>query len=498
MNTRNIITIYCLFLTTIIFAQSNNIFLDRAYWKTNPSIADIDQKISEGHDIAELSGAAFDAVSWALIEKVDNNTVKYLLTKKGNDVNKLTHDGRTYIFWAAYKGNLSMMQYLVDKGAKTDIIDSHGYSLLNFAATTGQLDTKLYDFCIAHGANVTKEKNHNGANALLLVAPFLKDTKLIDYFTSKGLDLHSTDNDGNGIFNYGAKKGNIELLKRLIDLGVSYKTLNKVGGNAMLFACQGTRGHTNTLEVYQFLESVGVNPNVHTTSGTTPLHQIAYRNKDLSLFKYFISKGVDPNQTNEDGNTPLMNAANGNDLSIVSYLTDQTKSLNHQNNDGKTALTYAISRNNAEVVDFLINKGSITTVKDHDGNTLLFYLVNAYSPKKAKDCDQKLALLKAHDLDMNATQANHNSLYHIAAQTNRLETLKYVAQFASKKTINTTNKEGLTPLHIAAMKAKNTDILNYLLANGAHKKATTSFDETAYDLAKENELLKDHNIEFLK
>lgn len=496
--TKNILTLLCLLMVTVGFAQSKNIFLDRAYWKTNPSIADIDKKINEGHDIAQLSSSAFDAVSWALIEKVDNKTVKYLLTKKENDVNKLTHDGRTYIFWAAYKGNLSMMQYLVRKGAKTDIIDSHGYSLLNFAATTGQLDTKLYDFCIEHGAKVTKEKNHSGANALLLVAPFIKDIKLIDYFTSKGLNLHSTDNNGNGIFNYAAKKGNIELLQQLIDLGVSHKNLNSENGNAMLFACQGTRGHTNTLEVYQFLESVGVNPNVKTKSGTTPLHSIAYRNKDLSIYKYFISKNVDPNQTNEDGNTALMNATNGNDLSIVTYLAKRTKAINHQNKDGKSALTYAISRNKADVVDFLVKNKADVHVRDKDGNSLMYYITNTYSPKKDEDLNKKTALLKAKGLNLMTKQGGGNSLYHIAAQTNNIETLKFVEQFVNPTDINTSNNDGLTALHIAAMKAKNTNILEHLLASGADKSIQTNFGETVYDLAKENELLEGSNIDFLK
>lgn len=498
MKTRNTLSFLCLLIVAIGTTQAQNIFLDRDYWKTNPSIADIDQKISEGHDIAQLSSSAFDAVCWALIEKVDNQIIKHLLSKKGNEVNKLTHDGRTYLFWAAYKGNLSMMQYLVHKGAKTDIIDSHGYSVLNFAASTGVQDTKIYDFCIEHGAKITKEKNHNDANALLLVAPFLKDTQLIDYFTSKGLDLHTTDQNGNGIFNYAAKNGNIELLKQLINLGVSYKNLNSEKGNAMLFACQGTRNHTNTLDVYQFLESVGVNPNIKTSSGTTPLHRIAYRNKDLNIYKYFISKNVDPNQTNEDGNTALMNATNGNDLSIVSYLAKRTKAINHQNNDGKSALTYAISRNKSNVVDFLIKNGADVHITDKNGNNLMYYITNAYQPKKDEELNKKVTLLKAKGLNLTTKQGGGNSLYHIAAQTNQIETLKFIEQFINTTDINTTNNDGLTALHIAAMKAENINILKHLLASGADTAIQTSFNETAYDLAKENELLKGNNIDFLK
>lgn len=48
------------------------------------------------------------------------------------------------------------------------------------------------------------------------------------------------------------------------------------------------------------------------------------------------------------------------------------------------------------------------------------------------------------------------------------------------------------------MKAKNTKIIEYLLAINANKTIKTDFEESAYDLAKENELLSNHDINFLK
>lgn len=70
----------------------------------------------------------------------------------------------------------------------------------------------------------------------------------------------------------------------------------------------------------------------------------------------------------------------------------------------------------------------------------------------------------------------------------------------SKVDINAVNKEGNSPLLQEAMSAKDDTVLKYLLANGADKSIKTEFDETAYDLASENELLKANkvNINFLK
>ena len=66
---KNILIVFlCISLKS--FGQNENVFIDRTYWKTNPSIKNIDQKISEGHDISALSWSSFDAVSYALLEKV--------------------------------------------------------------------------------------------------------------------------------------------------------------------------------------------------------------------------------------------------------------------------------------------------------------------------------------------------------------------------------------------------------------------------------------------
>ncbi|MEL6813108.1 MAG: ankyrin repeat domain-containing protein, partial [Bacteroidota bacterium] len=457
--------------------------------KANPSVEQIKRDIQQGNDAAQLNEFAFDAVSWALIEKVDNATIKFLLEQEGNEVNKITHDGRTYIFWAAYRDNLEIMNYLLERGARTDIIDSHGYSLMNFAAVTGQQNQTLYDWCIANGSNPKIEKNHDGANALLLVAPFIQDDNLIDYFVEKGIDLHSKDEKGNGIFNYAAKKGNIDVLNLLIDLGVGYKELNLEGGNAFISASQGTRGSSNSLETYKYLEKLGLEPNITTDSGFTPLHALAYKNKDLDIFEYFVSKGVDVNQPDMNGNTAFMNAAYRNDLPIVSYLLNYVESINTYNKKGISPLMRAVQSNDLEVVRFLLEKGASIDHVDEDGNSLSFYLIESYSEKKHDDFIKKLQLLQEGSLDFSKIQSNGDGLWHLAVKTNSLKLLQKVGKLDLP--INLRNDDGNTALHLAAMKAQNLDILKFLLSQGADKSIKTEFGESVFDLANENELLQE-------
>jgi ankyrin repeat protein len=488
----------CLLFVGIATAQSTNEFLSRAYWKTNPSIADIDQKIANGNDITQLDRNMFDAVCMALIEKVDNKTIKYLLSKEGNGVNKLTHDGRTYIFWAAYRSNLEIMHFLVEKGAKTDLIDSHGYSVANFAASTGQVNPELYDFCVKHGTDFTKETNNNGANALLLVAPYVKEYATVDYFVSKGVSLQSTDKNGNGIFNYAAKGGNIAFLKQLVEKKISHNTTSEKGENAIIFASRGLRRKTNTLETFKYLVSLGIEPNVKTEEGETPLHSLASKSKELAIFEYFVEHGVDVNQANKDGNTAFLNAAYNSSNEVVTYLATKVKNLNHQNKEGRSALTQAVYRNSPGVVAFLLENGADINVVDKEQNNLGYYLLKNYNVKKQGNFKRKLAILQKNGFDLLKPQPNGNTLFHLALDTGNLDRIKYVESLGVD--VNQQNKEGISPLHIAAMKAKNTKILKYLLSIGADKSQKTAFEESVYDLASENEVLQQEKIDltFLK
>lgn len=489
---KNILSfIIALVVATPIFAQ-NNVFLDNEFWKTHPSKETIDLKIKQGNDIAQANARNFDGVALAILQEVPNATIQYAISKKGNDVNKITHDQRTYIFWAANKGNVELMKFLIKKGAKTDLTDNKGSTVLNYAAISGQQNTKVYDLLLKHGADLKKDLTPYGANALLLAAPSDSDFKLINYFVSKGLDLNSVDTQGNGVFNYVAKTGNIGLMKQLLEKGI------KGNDNAFIFASQGTRGTTNGIEVYKFLESVGLNPAGVSSEGVNALHVLSSRSKDMDVLNYFITKDTDVNQQDAEGNTPFLNAAHHNTLEVVTLLSKNVKDINLTNKNGASALALAVAYNSPEVSTFILNMGADVAVVDANGNNISAYLMQFYEADKENAFMKKLYMLNKYGLEFGKPQSNGNTLYHLALDKNNTAVLKFIKQFSAD--VNAKNKEGIAPLHKAAMKAQNTEVLTYLLSIGAKKEAVTDFEETAYDLASENELLLQQkaSLEFLK
>lgn len=492
---KTIVCIGIFFLMHTMQAQSKNIFLDRAFWKTKPTIAQIEEKITEGNSATKLNRYGFDAVVYALLENASTESIKHLLTKKENPIDKLTHDGRTYLFWASYKNNMDIVKHLLSNGAKTDVIDDKGYSVFNFTAAAGVENIALYDLLIAHGATPLKETTPKGANAMLLLVPNLTNFKMISYFSSLGFRLESKDKDGNGVFNYTAQKGNKKMLELLIKKGISYKELNQNEGNAMLFATRGSRRGYNDLDFFKYLENLGIKANVVNKQGKTPIHNIAYSNEDIAAFYYFIQKGVDVNQTDANGNTALMNASYRNSLEIIQLLARNTKNINHLNKEGYSALTRAI-RNEYKVLEFFINKGADVSIIDAKGNHLGHYLFNTYAAKNLSNFQQKLDLLASKGLDITVPQKDGTTLYHVAVDKQNISMLNFIEKYNID--INAKNAMGITPLQKAVMTAKDNTLIKLLIKRGANTAVTTDFDESLYDLAKENEALKNSDISYLK
>lgn len=471
----------------------SNVLLDGAFWQKQPSLDIVKAEIAKGHNPAEMTSSNFDPVVMAINSGNATETIKYLIEQKGNDVNKLTHDGRTYIFWAASKGNTEVMEFLAAKGAKTNMVDNHGYSVLNFAAVGSQKNTKVYDICIRNGSDIKKELTHDGANALLLAIAGDSAFYLTNYFVSKGLSLKSTDADGNTAFNYAARAGNIELMKALLAKGV------KGTDNAMLLAAQGGRRGGNKLETFQYLESIGVKPTAVNKNGDNALHALLRRPGQDEIVKYFLSKGVKVDQANAEGTTAFMNAAGSvRDVAVLESLRSSVADINKANKAGHTALSRAVAGNSPEVVQYLVHKGAKADIADAKGENLVATLVQSYNPRGAKDFQAKLEILKNSGVDITAPQKDGSTLFHLAMAKNDLGLLKIANDL--KIDVNAKNKEGFTVLHKAAMLAKDDAILKYLLSIGAEKGIQTSFSETAFDLASENENFSKHNISvgFLK
>lgn len=499
---QNLFISFALAATLFVSAQQKNTLLDPSFWKTAPDVNAVNAEIAKGNSPSASTPNAFDVTVMAINNDAPEATIKFLLEQPGNEVTKSTHDNRIYLHWAANKGNLAIVEYLIAKGSDINLEDSQGYTPITFAANNGQKNTAVYEALFKAGIAPNK-KYKDGVNLLLMAIPSDKNLALTDYFVSKGLSLKDVDNDGNTAFNYAARTGNTTLLKTLLEKGVKYTDA------ALLIAAQGSRRDANTIETYNYLvDDLKIKPTVTSKTGETVLHFLAGKSNQNEIINYFLTKGVDPNKADAEGNTALMAAAASRETAALELLLPLVKNNNWQNSKGESALTMAVKSGTPEAVALLLSKGAAVNVLDKDGNNLGYYLIQSYKPMgrgpeasngaKQDPFEAKLKLLQDKGFNIVAPQKDGSTLYHFAVAKNDLTLLKKIANLNID--VNAKNKNGLTALHKAALISKDDTLLKYLVSVGAKKEITTDFDESAYALAKENESLTKNNVslEFLK
>lgn len=478
-----------LFCVNLATAQQNT-FHDRSFWAKKPTIAMIEAEIAKGNDITEMGPGGWDGPLLAIMADNDYDVIKHILDKPGIDVNVNTHHSQNYLMWTTMKGNLPVMELLIEKGSRTDIINSHGQSLLMHAAMA-KPDKAVYDFCIANGGDIVNDKDEQGRNVMLSAVSGLTDASFLDYFISKGLSLEDTDNDGNGLFHYAVHGGNVSLLKDLVARGVSIKP-NNFGENAFAFVGRG-RGARMSIELLEYLKSLGLDPALPNAQGRTLAHTAAQSGASEDVFHFLHDNGIDLGQADNNDNTPLMAAASRGNVELLKRLLE-SNSVNFVNQEGESALVNAVAFNSPEVVQLLLDAGGDPGIMSKEGD-LFGVLIGSYrkgrsSIQRVKDI---ISLLEKSGLQMSLD----GSLLHKAFRKDDEELLNLLIEKGID--INAKDKDGNTILHYAAMQAKDIELVEGLIAKGADPEIKTEFDESIEDLLKANEAidLNQINIDFL-
>lgn len=477
-----------LFSCVFTLNAQKNVFLDRAFWNEKTSINDVKEAVKEGNSPTEFNKYNFDATVYAILQNAPTKTIAYLLSLEGNEVSKITHDGRNYLMWAAYKHNYPVVKLLLEKGSDINIYDDKGQNTQTFAAMGGNLNIDIYTLLEENGLPI-KTPSRKGETAMHLLSQHIEDIEQLNFFLEHGLSLKQTDKAGNNLFHFASAQGNIKVLNQLIEKDFDPKAKNKNGENALFFAARGKRSHVNEFQLFRFLHTQGLKLDLINNSGSTVLHYLARSQKDETVFKYFMEFGADVNKVNVEGNTALMIAMARNNTPAIEILFEVTEKKNIINKDGYSILTYALRTKNEKIISKLMEQNVNYHLEDKKGNNFNTHLVDTYKKEDKVFFEKYMKLFISKDVE-------------IQAQTLQIATSKeneYLINFLTEKgaDINAKNKEGLTALQLAAMKGENTEFIKFLIAKGADKDVQTEFGETVYELAKNNELLEGR-LKFLK
>ena len=280
-------------------------------------------------------------------------------------------DGRPLVYptihLAAANGDLADVKNHLQAGAEVNAIDrtrsNQGMTPLMFAAEKGHLDVVKY--LLANGADVTARAR--GAKTALIFAVNRNKGQqdVITLLLDHGADVNARDRDDGTPLLKAAEYGNFEIVQCLVEKGADVNAKGKKQGATPIREA----ARAGKLEIVAYLVTKGADVNVQDAKGVTPLIAAVHRPANLEVVEYLVGRGADINLGDNDGNTPLITAANKGNLAVVEYLVKKNAAVNASNRKGRTALMVAVPH--LDIVKFLVANDADVSAKDAMGRTAL-------------------------------------------------------------------------------------------------------------------------------
>ena len=348
--------------------------------------------------------------------------------------------------------------------------------------------------------------------------------------------------EAQSITQLAAKAGQVSLLHQLLAATALGPDHTSYTGQSLLYtACQF--GYT---EMAQMLLSMKASVNFQSDNGRSPLHGAAYSGS-LPCLELLLENDADVNLPDVSGDTPLHMAAQQGHAAFAKKLMNHSHtSVNMVNTCGQTPLHRASKSGNCEVIDLLLKSDAILDVTDSEGITPIHTAVkegNTEAVKVLLDSNanpnlassehglaplhsaarqaeglQLIQLLHAAGADATALDHKGRSVLHHAVKSSSTEIVQAVVEMgcpidniAQEKLapkaegakeslqgdrLHVTVEEwsgasvveddmqsgGTTPLHLAIL-AQNSDMVRFLLSNGADVHKTTKTGCAAIHMA---------------
>jgi hypothetical protein len=165
-----------------------------------------------------------------------------------------------------------------------------------------------------------------------------------------------------------AKKGDLAVVKMLLDKGADPKSKEKDGATSLMYAA--VEGH---LAVARLLLDKGADVNARDSAGWSPLIGATLGNR-LAVAELLLEEGADINaKENVYGWSALIHAVVKGNSQIIGLLLDKGADVDAMGKDGMTSLMYSALKGDLEAVKMLAAKGADSQLKDRGGLTALDY-----------------------------------------------------------------------------------------------------------------------------
>lgn len=269
---------------------------------------------------------------------------------------------------------------------------------------------------------------------------------------------------------HAAKNNNIDVAIYLCHHGAHVGTRNYQGFTASHFAA--ACGNPELLRIFHNHKDPLITRNI---LGWTPLHYALKYNHPETVDYLLSIEAID--KEIEDNNTDLLHlAASVNSERVVQTLLELGEPANGDNHNHWTFLTFAASNGHTNLMRAMkpiISSDMWTNIDRVKRNLAHLAVIGGHL--------DVLQLLEEFQFDVfDAVDQYHKGLVHYAAEMGRHTLLDYLAE---KTDINTRDKDGNTPLHLAAATGKYECVKRLLEFENIEFDVKNKYDQTPMFLA---------------
>lgn len=283
----------------------------------------------------------------------DIDRLRQLLTIHPEFLNKRGSHNRTFLWEAARRGKLTLVQWLVDQGAEIDATGCHNQE--SFVQLTPYCAAIFYKW-----PEVADYLQSRGTQIDIFRAAFLGDIEKVSKELAANRELiHAEDPQDNiyyvPLLSFAVASGKVEMLEFLLGYGAEVEPYS-----AQLLGLAAKNGRKDILDLL-------VNHNAQVS-------EVGFNTFDLDILQYLLDRGASPIPKQENGFPPLVYLCRGDKgehPEKIKMLLEYHAPVNGVGPKGRTALHYAAAAGFQKVITILLDHGADFTIRDEQGETPL-------------------------------------------------------------------------------------------------------------------------------